>query len=710
MSAETTVLIVDGREIEVPVGSTILEAARRLGIPIPTLCHVEGLEPASSCFLCCVQIEGHKGLSPACSMPVSPGLEVTTNSEDVRASRRMALELLLSDHAGECIAPCSAQCPAGLDIPGFLYPLAAGDPGESMEVLLDRLPMSGALGRICPRLCEQHCRRGDHDEGLAIGELHRWVADWNRTAKDSRAPQPGNDTAKSVAIVGAGPAGLTAALYLRQRGHGVTLYDAHEEPGGMLRYGIPAYRLPRQPLHDEIAMVLDMGAEFRMGKRWGRDFSLEDLQTSYDAVFLAIGAQLSQGLGCEGQELALQGVDVLAAVSKEERPDLGTSVVVVGGGNTAMDAARTSLRLGAEVQVVYRRTRREMPCLLEEVEGAEEEGVSVEYLVAPKRLQRLETGEIEMVCQRMELGEPDASGRRRPVPVPGSEEVYLCDTVIAAIGQRVELETARSAGIEVSGWGISTNPRTLETSRPGVFAGGDAVLGADLAVRAIGAGRLAAASIDQFLGGRAVVGLEEAINVVMQPIDQQELADIFRNIEEHSQEKVTDLELEERRASFSEIDPGYDKETAREEARRCMSCGCTAAVGCSVRRFATEYGADPTRFLGARRRYDRDDSHPEVVYEPGKCILCDACVRIAAEANEILGVALVGRGFQVAMGVPFDRPLSEGLRQVAEKCAEACPTGALDLRRFRSCDLAGCGGGGGGDQLVTLGGRRTHPV
>ena len=710
MADETTVLIVDGREIEVPEGSTVMEAARRLGIPIPTLCHVEGLEPASSCFLCCVQIEGHKGLSPACSMPVSEGMMVTTNSDDVRASRRMALELLLSDHAGECIAPCSAQCPAGLDIPGFLYPLAAGEPGESMEVLLDRLPMSGALGRICPRLCEQHCRRGHHDEGLAIGELHRWVADWNRLAPDRRAPQAGKDTGRSVAIVGAGPAGLTAALYLRRGGHRVTLYDAHEEPGGMLRYGIPAYRLPRQPLKDEIDMVRDMGADFRMGKRWGVDFSLDDLLTSYGAVFLAIGAQLSQGLGCEGEELARQGVEILAEVSRGEKPDLGSRVVVVGGGNTAMDAARTSLRLGAEVQVVYRRTRREMPCLLEEVEGAEEEGVEVEYLVAPKSLERLESGEIEMVCQRMELGEPDASGRRRPVPIPGSEQVYRCDSVIAAIGQRVEVNLAKEAGLEVTGWGISVEPRTLETSRPGVFAGGDAVLGADLAVRAIGAGRLAAAAIDQYLAGRPVVGLEESVNVMMQPIDEQELADIFRGIEEHSQEEVSGLEMGERRASFSEIDPGYDKDTAREEARRCMSCGCTAAVGCSVRRFATEYGADPTRFLGARRRYDRDDSHPEVVYEPGKCILCDACVRIAAEANETLGVALVGRGFQVAMGVPFDRPLSEGLLEVAEKCAEACPTGALDLRRFRSCDLAGCGGGSGADQLVTLGGRRTDPV
>lgn len=701
MATDFRRVIIDGREIEAPAGSTVLEAARRLGVVIPTLCHVEGLEPAASCFLCAVQIEGHRGLSPACAMPVANGMKVTTNSEDVRASRRMALELLLSDHAGDCIAPCSAQCPAGLDIPGFLYPLAAGDPGEAMEVLLDRLPLSGSLGRVCPRLCEQHCRRGQHDEGLAIGQLHRWVADWNRQAPDARQPSRGAETGKSVAIVGAGPAGLSAALYLLQAGHAVTLYDAKSNAGGMLRYGIPAYRLPREPLDDEIDMVRQMGAEFRMGRCWGTDFYLDDLLEWHDAAFVAIGAQLSRGLGCAGDSLAQHGIDVLAQIAVGKEPEIGSRVVVVGGGNTAMDVARSCVRLGAEARVVYRRTRKEMPCLLEEVEGAEEEGVEIEYLVAPTSLERLPNGEVELTCQRMELGEPDASGRRRPVPVADSETSYLCDSVIAAIGQQVETTLAAQEGLEATSWGIAVNQRTLETSRSGVFAGGDAVLGADLAVRAVAAGRLAAASIDQYLAGRPIVGLEEPVNVMMQPIDDQELAAIFRNIEAHPQEQARVLDVEVRKTSFDEIVSDLDRNMAMEEAKRCMSCGCTAAVGCSVRRWATEYEADPTRFLGARRRYERDDSHPEVIYEPGKCILCDACVRIAEQSDETLGVALIGRGFQVAMGVPFDRPLSEGLRRVAEQCAAACPTGALDIRRMRSCDLAGCGG----DQLVTLGGK-----
>ena len=698
METKRVRITLDGRAVEVAAGVTVLEAARQAGIRIPSLCHVEGLEPASSCFLCCVQIEGLRQLSPACAMPVEEGMRVVTDSEDVRNARRMALELLLSDHAGDCIAPCAARCPAGLDIPGFLYPLAAGAPRESIEILWQRLPLAGSLGRVCPRLCEQHCRRQDHDDGLAIAKLHRWVADHAGGPRPRREGEAPPVSGRSVGIIGAGPAGLAAAWFLLRAGHAVTLYDAHQKAGGMLRYGIPAYRLPREALDREIEVIRELGAEFRMGQQWGEDFHLEDLLGRHDAVFVAIGAQRSMRLHGEGAELALDAVDLLAAVARGEAPELGARVVVVGGGNTAMDAARTARRSGAEVRVVYRRTEREMPCLLEEVEGARQEGVEIDFLVAPLGTRRSADGELELVCQRMTLGEPDESGRRRPVPIPGSETTYRCASVIAAIGQKVAVELAASEGLETTGWGIEADPRTLRTSLPRVFAGGDAVLGADLAVRAVAAGRRAAVSIDQLLGDRPVVGPEERVNVTFQPLDDAELAEIFRDIESQPQVATPRLPAEDRLASFAEIDAGLSAEAANAEARRCLSCGCAAAAGCSVRRYATEYGADPTRFLGARRRFERDESHPEISYEPGKCILCDACVRIASQAAEPLGVALIGRGFQVAMGVPFGEPLSAGLREAAERCAEACPTGALTIRRLRSCDLAGCGA----DRLVNL--------
>jgi formate dehydrogenase major subunit len=619
---------------------------------------------------------------------------VTTDSDDIRASRRTALELLLSDHAGECIAPCAARCPAGLDVPGFVYEIAAGQNDQAMERIFDRLSLPGTLGRVCPRLCEQGCRRCDYDhEGLAIGALHRYATDRNQVAEKPSFPQPGPRSGRQVAIVGAGPAGLTAAFYLLQHGHACTLFDAHPHAGGMLRYGIPEYRLPRAALDAEINVVERLGATFQMNTRWGRDFTLADLRRDHDAVFLGIGAQLSSRLRCEGEDRALSGIDFLRRTSEGESPELGRTVLVIGGGNTAMDSARTARRLGAEVRVLYRRTRAEMPCLMEEVEGAEEEGVALEYLVAPVRLARQGNGHaLRLFCQRMELGEPDDSGRRRPVPIPGSEFEVGCDTVIAAVGQAVDREVAEREGLELTGWGLAVDEKTLSTNLPGVFAGGDAVLGADLAVRAVAAGRIAATSIDQYLAGQPVTGPEELAAIALRPVDDEEQAAIFREIEKAERVPTPTLGRAERLGSFDEIERGLGAEEARREALRCLSCGCAKAGGCGLRRWATMYLADPYRFIGRRRRFERDASHPEVVYEPGKCIMCDACVRIAEETGEPLGVSITGRGFDVSVAVPFDSPLSDGLRHAARRCAEACPTGAIALRAARACDLAGCGG------------------
>jgi NADPH-dependent glutamate synthase beta subunit-like oxidoreductase/ferredoxin len=690
-------LTIDGRRISVDPGTTVLDAAKWLGIPIPAMCHVPGIEPASSCFLCAVQIEGRRTLSPACAMPVAEGMVVVTQSEDVRTARKMALELLLSDHAGECVAPCAAECPAGLDIPRFVYGIATGDTRRSMEVIADRLALPGSLGRICPRLCERQCRRCDLDQGLAIGALHRYVAD----VQSGAGPRPANQytpprspsTGKSVAIIGAGPAGLAAAYYLLQRGHDCTLFDAHPLPGGMLRYGIPANRLPKDALDAEIETVRRLGARFQMGERWGEHFTLASLRERHHAVFVAIGAQGAQGLGCEGAEHALPGIGFLERVAKGEPVELGNQVAVIGGGNTAMDCARTAVRLGARnVRVLYRRSRQEMPSLMEEVEAAESEGVQIELLVAPVRLEQ-RGGSVLLTCQRMTLGEPDASRRRRPVAIGASEFTVECSTVIAATGQSVERPLAEREGLAVTAWGIAADERTLATNLPGVFAGGDAVLGADLAVRAVTAGRMAAAAIHQLLSGETVTGEAAVAGIAMHPMDDAERAAIFRAIEQTARVHAPEIPIERRVASFDEVEGRLPDEDAVREARRCLTCGCRKADCCRIRSLATEYGADDYRFAGARRRFSQDLSHSEVIYEPGKCICCDACVRIAAAAGEEPGLALIGRGFDVAVGVPFGEPLSVGLRKVAQQCAAACPTGALALRTARACEtcsLAAC--------------------
>ncbi len=689
----TLTLTIDGRPVSVPPGTTLLGAARELGIAIPTLCQVEGFEPSASCFLCAVKIEGRPNLWPSCATPATPSMVVTTNSEEVRAARKTALELLLSDHAGECVGPCRTGCPAGLDIPNFIARIAAGDNAASARLVTDDLTLPASLGRVCPRLCEQRCRQCDVEEALSIRNLHRFSADHQRQAR-TIAPPAGDTSApiapatgRRVAIVGAGPAGLAAAHHLLRNGHAVVLFDAHTQPGGMLRYGIPAFRLPRQVLDMEIQMIRGLGAEFRLGRRLGQDFTLDDLRRDFHAVFLAIGAQGSRGLGCGGEELATPALEFLEKLTEGPAPAVGDDVVVVGGGNTAMDASRCAVRLGARsVRVLYRRTRREMPCLMEEVEAAEAEGVRIEFLVTPVRLER-KHGKLSLTCQRMQLGPPDESGRARPVPIPGSEFEVAATCVIAAIGQSVETGDLTSPELALSKWGIAADSKTLATNLPGVFAGGDAVSGPDLAVRAVAAGKLAATSITQHLAGQRVVGAPPLVSVMMGKLSEDELAVLLRGIEQAPRAPMPHLPLEQRRTTFEEVELGFSFEAARRESRRCLGCGCGKAIPCRLRQIATEYGVDPQRFVGERRHFERDTSHPDIVFEPGKCIICGACVQVAAQAHEELGLSFVGRGFQVAVAPPFDRPMSEALRQSARRAAEVCPTGAIMLK---GVGCAGC--------------------
>jgi len=710
----TITLSIDGQRASVAPGTTILAAARSLGLSIPTLCHVEGFEHSASCFLCAVKIEGRPNLWPSCATPAAEGMAVINDSDEVRAARRTSLELLLSDHAGDCVGPCRTGCPARLDIPGFIAGVAAGDFPKAAQIVNDDLTLPASLGRVCPRLCEQKCRQCDVEEALSIRNLHRFAADHQRglvgqasrlssqgrlalgpaTAGETPAPLAGGTpaplppaTGRRVAIVGAGPAGLAAAHHLLRQGHGAVLFDAHPHPGGMLRYGIPAFRLPRQVLDAEIQSIRNLGAEFRLGKRLGRDFTLDDLRRDFDAVFLAIGAQGSRGLGCPGEELATPALEFLEKLTDGPQPVVGSDVIIVGGGNTAMDASRCAIRLGAKsVRVLYRRSRREMPCLMEEVEAAEAEGVKIEFLVAPLRLER-KAGGLVLTCQRMELGALDASGRAQSMAIPGTHFEVPASCVIAAIGQSVDLNTLDKAQVTLSKWGIAADPKTLATNLPGVFAGGDAVTGPDLAVRAVAAGKLAAASIEQYISGKRVIGVPESVNVLMGKLSEEELAIFLRGIEQTPRAPMPHLPVERRRTTFEEVELGFSVEAATRESRRCLGCGCGKAIPCRLRQFATEYGVDPQRFVGERRHFARDTSHPDIIFEPGKCIICGACVQVAAQAGEELGLSFIGRGFQVSVAAPFHKPMAEALRKSARRAAEVCPTGAIMLK---GTGCAGC--------------------
>lgn len=403
---------------------------------------------------------------------------------------------------------CQRTCPVHLDIRGYIGFIADGKFEESLALIKEVLPFPSICGHICPHPCEEECNRGRIDYPLSIRDLKRFVADIE--LQNALKPKPlmivkGEDKGKKVAIIGAGPAGLACAHDLALLGYGVTVFEALPRPGGMLAVGIPDYRLPRDVLEKEIDAVSALGVEIRCNTVIGKGLSLDDLfNKGYEAVFITVGAHKNQEMRIPGEDArrVIPGVTFLRDLNLGKPADVGERVVVIGGGNVAIDSARCALRLGArDVTILYRRSRHEMPASDEEIEAALEEGVKIEYLVAPLQVFTADGKAAGLRCMRMELGKPDTSGRRRPIPVEGSEFDIELDTLIPAIGQVPDISfLGESSGIELTKRGtIAVNPDTLETSRPGVFAGGDCQTGPKIAIEAIAAGKKAAVSIDKYL-------------------------------------------------------------------------------------------------------------------------------------------------------------------------------------------------------------------
>ncbi len=667
-------ITLNGEKLAVDAGRTILDVAREEGIFIPTLCHNDLVEPFASCFICVVELNGRPNLLPSCSTKVAEGMDILTESERVARARRTCIELLLSDHVGDCLGPCMTACPAGIDIPGYIEHIAKGEDEAALALIKHNMPLPGVLGRVCTRPCETACRRHLVDEPIAICQLKRYPAD---AVKDLCLPDKAPATDKKIAIVGAGPSGLACAYYLQLMGHDCAVFDAHEAPGGMLRYGIPSYRLPRHIIDEEAAVIEKLGATFKYNTRLGTDITLPKLTEDFDAVYLALGAQKASAMRVEGENLpgVLSGIGFLGESSKNESMPIGKRVMVVGGGNTAIDAARTSLRLGAdEVTILYRRTRKEMPAWEEEIVAAEEEGVKLELLAAPIKIEQKD-GALAVTCIRMTLGEPDASGRRRPVPQGGSEHVRIVDNAIAAIGQAVTAECAE--GVPLSRWGsVDVNPVTMQSAIPKVFSGGDCVSGADIAVTAVGAGRRAAISIDQFVMGNKVVGDPKPYNHTM-----GELADVaeavYNRFEKAPRVPMPHRPAETRAKSFEEVETGFTKEMAQKEAERCMQCGCRDAFECKLRDYAGLFGASQKEFEGTVREYALDLSHKEIVHEPSKCIQCGICVQITEKLLGTESMGYVGRGFTAVVKPALGRPMAQIDSEKLPLIVDNCPTGAL---------------------------------
>jgi len=481
------------------------------------------------------------------------------------------------------LAPCRQTCPAEIDIPLYIAQIRDGDYEGAVNTIRERNPFLLSCGRVCPHPCEVNCRRGIEDEPVSINQLKRFVADYEMNS-NKRLPVPmAPQTNKRIAVVGGGPAGLTCAFFLRRLGHQVHIFEAMPKLGGMLRYGIPQYRLPKEVLDWEINGILDLGIEVTTNEKFGRDFDLTSLVASgFDAIFMGIGAWKDASLRVKGEDLkgCYTGIDFLSRLAAGETIPIGHTAAIIGGGNTAIDCTRNLIRLGAQkVNIVYRRTRAEMPANAVEIDAAEHEGVQLLFLAAPVEVKGDKDGNVtHLEYLKMELGEPDDSGRRRPVPIEGSETLLQTDMLITAIGQSPEISFTESlrqrlAELKTTRWNtIDVDPATLQSSIPYLFAAGDAATGPSLVVDAIGGGRRAARSIHQYIMGQEI---RAETNELGHDLIAETLFDHVAGVIKNPRAPMPELPVEERIHSFVEVDQVLTENSARNESNRCLSCCLT---------------------------------------------------------------------------------------------------------------------------------------
>ncbi len=501
--------------------------------------------------------------------------------KNILTVRTMSQRLLTFNEEDAALAPCQQTCPAEINIPQYIRQIKAGDYAGAVHTIRERNPLLLSCGRVCPHPCENYCRRGIEDEAVSINQLKRFVADWEMNSGKRLPIACAPDTGKRVAIIGSGPAGVSAAYFLRRLGHSPTIYEAMSKLGGITRYGIPEYRLPDKVLDWEIEGILNLGVEVHYNTRLGEDYTIQSLRDEgYDAIFMGIGAWKDYTLGIEGEDAegVWQGINFLSTVANhpEKKIPVGKKAAVVGGGNSAIDCVRTLLRLGCEtVYIVYRRTRKEMPANEVEIEASEHEGIKFQFLAAPTRVLKDDKGRVKgLEYLQMELGEPDASGRRRPVPIEGSETIIDVDMLISAISQQPDLgfleKEPGKESIAVTRWSTFDNDEeTLQCSLPYLFTGGDVATGPSLVVDAIGGGRRAARSIHQYLSGEEITGSPKSLR---KKHIAESLFESVPGIETKKRTPMPELEVAERISSMVEVDQVISEKEAAYESGRCLDC------------------------------------------------------------------------------------------------------------------------------------------
>ncbi len=678
---------VNGREMEVFGDLTILQALLQEDVHIPHLCYDIRLERSTgNCGLCVVEVgEGsNKREVKACQTPISEGMVITTNSAKLESYRKIRLEQILSDHNADCVAPCVTTCPANIDIQSYLRQAGNGNFEASLRIIKDNNPFPLVCGRVCPHTCEAKCRRNLVDSPVAINNVKRFVADLDIANGTPWTPQLKPATGKKIAIVGAGPGGLSAAYYSAINGHDVTVFERQKHSGGMMRYGIPEYRLPKATLDKEIDIIKSLGVKVMNGKALGTHISLEDLHKDFDAVFLAIGSWRATPMQIEGENLegVWLGIQYLEQEIKGAQIKLGEDVVVIGGGNTAIDCARTALRKEGvkSVTLIYRRTQGEMPAAPYEVEEALHEGVNMRFLLAPNKIV-MENGKKNLHCIEMVLGEPDRSGRRRPVPVEGSDIVIEADTIISAIGQSTNTQFLyNDLPVKLNKWGdIEINGKTMQTSESNIFAGGDCVTGPATVIQAVAAGHHAAEAMDCYL----MKGYIKEKNVDYS-CNRGSLEDLpkweFEEMPKFERAAMPAISLDARKKNFDEVELGYDEETARAEARRCLKCGCSARFKCDLRHEASEHGIEFSEPIHNRPYIPIVDDHAIIMRDQNKCISCGRCIAVCAEVEGPDILSFYMKHGKQMVGTKSGLPLKDTDCVSCGQCVNACPCGALDYR------------------------------
>ena len=688
----------DNEKIEFPEKTTIMDYLRNENKHIPGLCKMKELDPYGSCRLCLVDVNNR--ILPACSTYPRENDIVHANSEQVIDIRKTAVELMLSDHYGDCIGPCNWGCPTHSEVQNYLALVANGKYHEAVALMKKDYILPASLGRVCPAFCERDCRRNLVEQPVAIRQLKRFAADYD-LANGPWMPVIPKSTKKKIAVIGGGPAGLSAAFYSRLNGHEVTIFEAMPKLGGMLRYGIPEYRLPKAILDQDIDTVIKTGIKVKTKIRVGTDITFKELQEKFDVVFIAIGAWKGYTLQLEGCDMpgVMDAIEFLNKVSQGEKVDIGNSVMVIGGGNSAMDVARTAKRLGADVTITYRRTKNEMPAEKIEIEEAEEEGIHFNILSNPVKLMgEGRINEVELV--KMELGEPDESGRCRPVVCEGSNYCIQVDTVIFAIGQKSDAEFLEKIGLETKwGW-IEQDELTYETNIPGVFAGGDVAISPNTVIEAIATGKEAAIMMDFYLENR-LPKVKAALERPWEYLDEIDSDEKLKNLiltyrpynhwkkvteedykdrERLERVKARVLPAEVRSKNFDEVEATITEEEALKEVNRCMACGCLDSFECKLREYSKLYGAKQDNFEGALQYDEIDESHPFVILDNNKCILCGRCINLT---HEITGEGLIdnlNRGFETKNGPPVGTKLGEVKGDFVGQFVDDCPTGAFAMK------------------------------